>query len=311
MQTHPFAAAPFLVLALAVAPAAAQSNFLTNGDAETGDLTGWTDVTGIGFDVTTVPVASGQFSFHPGFNGAPGPTTQELRQDVDITAFASSVLAGSLQASFSVAGYSSQQGTAFDPGNAVVEYRSATGAVLASYDTGTFMPFNAFHTFEDIRTVPLGTTTIRVRLIGNRLGGQSTDCYFDDVELGLYDWLATGPGCPGTNGTPELQVVSPPWLGETYAVDVTNLAGGFALIIHGLNPASVGLAPFGGGFGPSCVLLAAPDDVRFVPQAGGIGMFSLPLPLDPSLSGLALRVQALEFASPASAVSAGAATTLR
>jgi hypothetical protein len=176
-----------LVLALLASNANAQSNLLVNGGAETGDTSGWFDPASQGFGVTNSASAvfAGNYSFHPGLFGPVGAWSHELRQDVDVSGLASMIDAGTVTSAFSCAGRTNQAGGASDPGHARVEFLSGGGALLDAYDTGVFTPFNTWGTYLDSRPVPAETRNVRVRLLGSRSVGSSTDCYFDDVILRL------------------------------------------------------------------------------------------------------------------------------
>jgi hypothetical protein len=122
-------------------------------------------------------------------------------------------------------------------------------------------------------------------------------------------WQPFGTGCSGAAGVPAMQVTSPPVLGGTLSLGVTNLAGGIALMVVGFTPVTVPLAPFGLGFGPTCTLLVTPDVLEVLPQAGGVATWNLPIPNTTTLRGVHLYQQVAEFGTPC-AVSAGGDTKI-
>jgi len=166
------------------------SNLLANPGAETGDLTGWTDPTGNGFNIgtTTVPGShppfSGAFCFWAGVTGpTSGAWTNEIRQDVDLSALAASIDAGGIDSWFAGRARTASAGPSNDPARVVVEFLNSGFGVLASFDTGTVLPTNTWVPLADFRTVPVGTRTVRVRLLGARSNGGSTDALFDALSL--------------------------------------------------------------------------------------------------------------------------------
>ena len=187
---------------------------------------------------------------------------------------------------------------------------SIAGSALSTYGTGTFAPHNAWQSFADRRVVPVGTRTLRLRLRGSRPIGGSTDCFFDDLQLGVYQWRAMGAGCAGANGTPDLQLVEPPWIGSTYELLATNLTGGFGLMVVGFTGVNLPLQPFGLGFGSGCILQASPELLQPLPQVGGQGTWSLAVPANPALAGFEVWNQVAELA-PVSAVSTASRAVLR
>lgn len=145
--------------------------------------------------------------------------------------------------------------------------------------------------------------TLTVRLVLPPATAQVTT-ENDAVVLEVPGFVTIGAGCPGAAGVPALQLTSLPVLGGTYGLDVTNLAGGFAAMAIGFDTQTVPLAPFGLGFGPTCVAHVTTDAVLFLVQAGGAASWSLPIPPEPGLNGLDLFNQVVELGAM-SAVSNG------
>lgn len=82
-------------------------------------------------------------------------------------------------------GFSASDGTNTDDASIVLEYRDGLGVVLESYDSGGIAPPNEWHQVEDIRTLPVGTRVVRVRLRSTRDIGLSTDGHHDALSLDI------------------------------------------------------------------------------------------------------------------------------
>jgi RHS repeat-associated protein len=107
----------------------------------------------------------------------------ELRQDIDVSAFAAAIGSGTQQFEFRAYVRSATEATA-DAARVVVEYRDAANAnVIAIIDSGAVASTNAWHLTEDLRTAPLGTGWIRIRLIATRNSGLTNDAFFDSISL--------------------------------------------------------------------------------------------------------------------------------
>lgn len=129
------------------------------------------------------PVAqSGDYFFYPGCGGARNGTQYEVYQDVDVSFFAATIDAGNQTFNFS--GYSQvfEQETN-DGAQMIVEYRNPGGTVLDYYDTGENNLGSVWTLYTDTRTAPVGTRTVRVRLIAYSRAGTSIDGYFDVLSL--------------------------------------------------------------------------------------------------------------------------------
>ena len=197
-------------------------NLLVNGSADEplldGEIPGWIEVTGSSWSQRTQSPAplDGPAYFFPG-----AVKQAELRQDVDVSGLAASIDQGAQQFGFSGAVRSYNQGNP-DTAQVVLEYRAADDSLLGSYDSGVQAVRTSWRAVSDIRTPPVGTRTIRVRLLAERHAGSNNDGYFDalvlralglpsfsvdDVELpegevGTSDLLFTiGLSCPARSAT--------------------------------------------------------------------------------------------------------------
>ena len=139
----------------------------------------WTPLTGDAWAYrSTSPEAQRGLNYF--FAGASADA--ELVQDVDLSAFATAIDAGTQ--AFAFTGYlrSFDQAPA-DLARIVLEYRDAGGAVLDAFDTGDVASTDAWQEVTDLRTAPVGARTVRVRLISTRQNGTNNDGYFDNLEF--------------------------------------------------------------------------------------------------------------------------------
>src|SRR5215471_6143837 len=100
-----------------------------------------------------------------------------MHQDVDVTGWAATINAQTQQFYFSAWVRTSNKQPS-DTGRIVVGYRDAANAnVLGSLDSGPITSGAEWIQLTDKRTVPAGTSFIRVRLIATRNSGTTTDVY--------------------------------------------------------------------------------------------------------------------------------------
>ncbi|HLQ37007.1 MAG TPA: hypothetical protein VK348_04355, partial [Planctomycetota bacterium] len=112
--------------------------------------------------------------------------------------------------------------------------------------------------------------------------------------------LAYGSGCPSSAGTPLLQPEngSLPVIGQTVRLQISGyppgallaVVAGFSSTHWGPNMLPMSLQPF--GFAPGCMLLASADATRVIADQGGVGHWSMPVPLLYQIQGLAVFTQA-------------------
>lgn len=153
------------------------------------EIPGWSEVQGTTWTQGTTNSGS---SFPPAQRGnayffAGSAQQAELRQDVDVSAFAGTIAAGTQQFEFRAYLRSLTEAVP-DAGRVILEYRNATNSdVIATLDSGVITATTDWHLTEDTRAVPLGTGWIRVRLVATRNSGannnQSNDAFFDSVTL--------------------------------------------------------------------------------------------------------------------------------
>ena len=166
---------------------AGSCNVVINGNAESGNLSGWSDALGHGFSVLptgqATPVQEGAFSFWAGITGTSGPLVNEIYQDIDLSILSDGIDIGIVSGAFSGYARSNSASGATDFARVIVEYRSGADAVLATYDSGNIAIVNTWVQLGDTRIIPSGTRKARIRLHGTRTGGASTDAFFDSISL--------------------------------------------------------------------------------------------------------------------------------
>ena len=145
-----------------------------------GEISHWTEVQGSTWthgNAGSEPQRGSSYFF------AGDAAAAELRQDIDVSAFAGSIAAGLQQFEFKAYVRSAVEATP-DTARVVVEYRDAGNTnVIATIDSNAIASTSAWHLTEDLRTVPAGTGWIRIRLIATRNSGTTNDAFFDSISL--------------------------------------------------------------------------------------------------------------------------------
>lgn len=115
----------------------------------------------------------------------------------------------------------------------------------------------------------------------------------DDPLCTAASWSSYGAGCTAGGSAPALQLGTLPTLGGTFALTVQGLGAGVPVMIVGLAPENAPLAlPW---FAPGCTLLSRVDVAQVLAATGGSAPWSLAIPADPALQGIAVHQQALEI----------------
>jgi hypothetical protein len=154
----------------------ATGNLVVNGDAEQcatagQDPPGWTQQSGTGWQCS-VAAASGDWGFYCGYEPEAG--TFELRQDVDVSAYAGMELAFSVMARSYTVGDD--------------EYRidlvvlDELGATVDDWTSG-WRTTSSWTAVDRSWAAPASAAVVSVRLLGAKGGGNWCDAYFDDVVL--------------------------------------------------------------------------------------------------------------------------------
>lgn len=172
-------------------PLSAGANLVVNGDAETGDIDGWTADPPDEFATSSSQIHDGEYSFHAGVFGPVGSYSQRLWQDIDLTPYSTDIDAGLVTAVFSGWGQSRQNQNTLDDAEVWMTMSDGIGGETYSYASGALRPTNEWVAFGVSQSVPVGTKAIRIMLQGSRDFGISTDGFFDDIRLEL-EGLVTG-----------------------------------------------------------------------------------------------------------------------
>lgn len=155
-------------------------NLLQNPGCETAGNPppSWVQVSGNWSCNTFLPPQEGAAHFYPG-----AVAIGELQQDISVSSSAVSIDLGLATASFT--GYvQSFPQTPPDLSRIIVEYRDTTNTVvLSSFDSGDIGSVGAWQQVTDARAIPVGTRTIRVRLVSTRQAGSDNDGYYDGLSL--------------------------------------------------------------------------------------------------------------------------------
>src|SRR5262249_38085299 len=91
----------------------------------------------------------------------------ELFQDVDVSAYAASIARGKQRFSFEGYVRSFPQGS-LDTSRFILEYRNASGSILATFDSTQIGISTAWQRVAHTQTAPVGTTVVRVRMVDKR-----------------------------------------------------------------------------------------------------------------------------------------------
>ncbi len=121
-----------------------------------------------------------------GFFYAGGVGAGELRQDVDLAAYAAFIDAG-IQRFYFEGHLRSARETPPDTGQILVEYLDAERNRLTLFDSGGIADAGPWRSVSDLRLVPPGTRWARVRLLATRQAGPNADAYFDEITLRSLD----------------------------------------------------------------------------------------------------------------------------
>ncbi|SFX76204.1 gliding motility-associated C-terminal domain-containing protein [Cytophaga hutchinsonii ATCC 33406] len=187
---------PLLFLLLGLQVSIAQE-LVINGGAELPTTTGWTQKTaGDHWAIDAQrPPHSGSYHFYPENTVN---ATSELYQDIDVSANAARIDAGTASYTFSGwrRGYrnTSPFSNDMDRSQIIVEYLDVSGNVLETYDTGSAV-FSVWTNNTDTRNAPIGTRTVRIRLISVRVSSSDNDGYYDDISF-IYN----APTCTAPAG---------------------------------------------------------------------------------------------------------------
>lgn len=195
---HKLTASALLLTMYAIpCPGSETENRLVNGDAELGDMFGWTPTDTIEVfpslnagEIGVEPGSIGKFSF----SGGLGNTQEVASQIVDLSDVQTEIDVGGHAFVFSGLVQSRRLGGLIDTG--IVELRfldidGVTTATFSFFDSQVVTGIYDWDAIEMSGVVPPLTRSVEVRMIAMRSGGSSTDCFFDNLCL-----LIDGADCP-------------------------------------------------------------------------------------------------------------------
>ncbi|MCP4658851.1 MAG: hypothetical protein GY856_25855, partial [bacterium] len=153
-------------------------------DLVAGEIPQWTEHAGTAWGTLITNPFAGRYYAHP---GGSGPEPAELRQEVEVSAYAPSIDRGIQRFLFEGTVRSKTPGGTdeVDPTRLVVEYRDAGGEnLLGVFDSGEMINTDGWRQVVDLRPAPVGTRSIRVRLISRSANGSGHIYgYFDALAL--------------------------------------------------------------------------------------------------------------------------------
>ncbi|HXT21238.1 MAG TPA: Calx-beta domain-containing protein, partial [Thermoanaerobaculia bacterium] len=159
-------------------------NLLANPSGELplvgGEIPGWTEVKGTTW--TTVGISGGVVDGVQGFF-AGSVAEAELRQDVDVSAYAQFIDAGAQR--FLLQGFvRSAAETPADPGRIAIDFLDAGKNFLDGEQSPEYVNVTPnWQAIPILHTAPAGTRYLRVRLMARRLSPGNLDAYFDAFSL--------------------------------------------------------------------------------------------------------------------------------
>ncbi|MBI3651403.1 MAG: hypothetical protein HY231_10325, partial [Acidobacteria bacterium] len=196
-----------------------------------GKIANWTEVTGNAWTQAT----AGSNGFPTSFAGdtyfyAGDTADAELRQDVNVSAYATAIAAGTQQFALSV-NVRSRNETPADSARVILEYRNAANtATLGALDSGPLTSVTGWTAISDTRAAPAGTGWLRIRLIATRNSGTGNDGYFDGVSLRPVGNVgATLQGTATDDGLPTGSTLNLTWSQVSGPGTVTFAAGNQAI----------------------------------------------------------------------------------
>jgi fibro-slime domain-containing protein/uncharacterized repeat protein (TIGR01451 family) len=158
-------------------------NLLANPSGElplvVGEISGWTEVKGTTWDTRTVSAGAvdGVNVFFAG-----SAADAELRQDVDVSAYAPFIDAGAQR--FLLQGFvRSAVETPADPARIALEFLDAGKGFLDGEQSPEYTNVSNWQAIPILHTAPAGTRYLRVRLLARRLSPGNLDAYFDGFSL--------------------------------------------------------------------------------------------------------------------------------
>ncbi len=165
-------------------------NRVINGDAETGDMTGWTPIDQF---IATDSSSTGELGLlecetlgQYSFTGELGSSIESASQVIDVSDEALGIDAGDREFHFTGLIQSRRAGGGLDIGTIEITLRDAANNQTASYELADNTITDGIFDWERLslsEIIPASTRSIEIVLIGTRNSGSSIDCFFDNLEL--------------------------------------------------------------------------------------------------------------------------------
>ena len=219
-------------------------NLLVNGDAETGDITGWTVTTGV-MESLTAGECSGTTPHSGAQYFAVGAICVEFfyasaYQEVDMTPWFSAVDSGFVRVHFG--GYL-RNFSGSDRPKFILNFLDFTGTPIDSTDEFSTTN-NSWTLFNESALVPPGTRSIQYVVRGRRNSGSDNDSYFDDLFLQVNgsecNTLLTSIEEETLSNTPSMLIQPNPFANET-RISISNAPqGSWEFTLYDLNGKKVG-----------------------------------------------------------------------
>jgi gliding motility-associated-like protein len=183
MYYKPTIKATFLLLFCWIQATTFAQNLIKNPDCElpmsAGTIPFWTNITGNLWNARQLdPLAQSGASYF----SAGQIKNAELNQTVDVSDYACSIDAGLQSFVFTGYVYSFNQQPQ-DIAHVIVQYLSATNVVLTAYDSGDKTPLSIWEKLTNTTLAPVGTRSIRLKLISTRQSGTDNDGNYDNLSL--------------------------------------------------------------------------------------------------------------------------------
>jgi len=155
-------------------------NLILNSSAELDPLTNhWTQVSGPWTKRCENPEAyDGSCYFFAGVQSA----VAEIYQDVDVSGNSTDIDNGVANYLFSTRLRSYNQDHP-DAAQVILEFRDSGGTGLSDFDTGETFEKTGWKQYMDTLLAPIGTRTIRCRLLSTRYSGNDSDGFMDHLYL--------------------------------------------------------------------------------------------------------------------------------
>jgi len=155
----------------------AGTNLLSNPDAETGTIQGWTDPDDVWDAASEISPHGGSYFFWPSRGALPNTY---IYQDIKVSNYSSDIASGS--AYFHISGWlANWDQYPHDRSTLAIEALDSNGNQLLYLSRHHRSPTWAFYKIEE--NIPATTETLRVYLIATRFVGTDNDGYFDDLTL--------------------------------------------------------------------------------------------------------------------------------